>query len=1181
MSFPIRIILLGDICCQIDSQYVSLPQRESLRRLATRLFLQPRQPIPRKQLAFTIWPDTEPDKALANLRRHLHLLRNLLPPAMRAWLIVSTRHIIWNAPAECQSDVHLFEQGWASVHELEAIVGLYRGDLAPGVDTDDDILVRREALRQRYLKLLTSLVYAWMKERNWDRATHWAQLLNAHDPWNEEGARLAMTALTLAGQRTAALAIYQKLAHELEHELHLQPAAETTALYNDIVHHRLGPAPSPDDPPTTVTFVGRADELRRLDELMRRAAQGQGSIAFVSGEPGVGKTALVQEAARRYGCAPDKPPALVCWGYCQPFNDGRGNRPYTPWRHIFTSVTTRLVERAGIATDWLSRLLPLVPDLAGLCPELSHPSQPDAAALRAAIRQGVQALASRQPVILIIEDAHWIDHWSLDALNELTDVCQSLPVLLIVTHRSGAAPRALLDLKQAMRRRFRALDIHVAPFTPTETDLFLNSISADIVDARTREEVRRYAGNFPLFLREAIESLRQAHQQRESHQTPLTGLRDVIRLRLRDIGRQNRQMLEAAAILGFSFNGHELQQMLAWPPAIYVSALDELLSRRLLFNTVVHSDDDFVFSHHLIHDIILNDIPADRAAELHNQAAGALERLHTDQPGYAARIATHYEKAGSALAAARFWLAHARENTDLAAFDQAMEAIARVEMLAPGSSRRERELRAQIAAQRGMIALYQGDATSALDLLQCAMQQSREFPALYTSALITYAYALYTRDRAAESRAIASQALELASSLQDTIGVTRALNIRGVSSLMIGQIEDAVADLQRACELVDRLRQDDINARSILAQTTQSLNHLGTALVFAQKYEQGREILNRAVAMAQRSGLPRLEAAALTMIGQMTLNCGRYDEAIQVYTRSIDVAGASYRPGMWGKYAGRGWVSLRLGELVAARQDFVAGLDIANQVNSQYGALLMQTYLTFVDLAQGRKPTLSLAQLAMRAEELRIPPVVYMACLLAGQLWRLLGDSAQALEMHERALQAAQTANVPSFILHARAQQTYDRLLAAHDTAASADLDQIIEQAHISGELPVQSLAWLARAAYLHQCAQPTAALGAAEKAVIIARACPDVPLIGEGLALLARIRASAGQSTFDDMELMEAQAIARQHFAPLALLIGLPEAARLRQYCLDGLIDSPLPSVAASCQPTVHATARKRRASL
>jgi DNA-binding SARP family transcriptional activator/tetratricopeptide (TPR) repeat protein len=1173
----VRIVLLGDIRVEAGEERTTLPQRESLRRLMVRLALQPRQPFPRKQLAFTLWPDDDPADALANLRRHLHLLRSILPSVAREWLVVSTQHIIWNAPSECQVDVHAFERKWTTLHEMEAAAELYCGDLAPGIDTDDDILVRREVLRQHYLLLLKALARAWMDRRDWDRAGRWARLLMAHDPWDEEAVRLAMTAAAFTGNRTAALDMYRALAHDLERELHIEPAPETTALYHDVLHHRLACSATPDRSSAAPLFIGREDELQQLTDLMRSAAQGRGRIVFVSGQPGVGKTTLVQEALRRSGGMDGTSSLLAFWGYCQPARNTGDHRPYLPWRHIFTAAAPGMVRSADADADWLGRLAPLDPDLLELRPGLIAPSQPDAAALRSAIRQGIQALALRQPLLLIIEDAHWIDSWSLEALAELADICLSLPLLIIVTHRSGVITPSLLSAKRTMRRQRCTLDLHIQPFTPSETDRFLEqALGRDAINADTLEDIRRYTGGIPLFLREAAESLRDAHH---SKKRGLTGLRDLLRMRLRDIGEQNRQMMEAAAILGFSFADDELQQMLGWTPSAYASALDELHARRLLIDTVTHGVDDYAFSHHLIHDIIRSDISAERAIVLHKQAARSLETVRAGQHGYAARIAAHYEMAHCTQSAARFWLDHARESADLAAFEQALDAIARAESLLQGGvSRSERELQAQAAMQRGVIALHQGEAATALLILHHAVRASREFPALYIQALVAQSYALYTCDRAAEAHTAASQALELASSLRDAANMVRALNIRGVSALMLGRVRDAIDDLQRARAHIEHIQPDDAHGAGAIAQTTQSLNHLGTALVFAQEYAQARAILDQTVTLAQRSGLRRLEAAALTMIGQMMLNLGRYDEAIQQYTRSIDVAGMSYMPGMWGKYARRGWAHLRIGELTAAQQDFTQGLRIATQVNSQYGALLMQTYLTFVDLAQGTFPVMSLAQLMARAEDAKVYPVVYMTCLLAGQLWRLLGDGQRAIEMHERALQAAQAASVPSFILHARAQHLCDRLLAAPDHHAFTETDEIIERARIAGELPVQSVGWLARAGGLFRLARLDEAVLAAEKAVITAHACPDLVLIGEGLALLTQIRAISGRSAADDAELREAQIIARQYFAPLAIPLGMPEADRLRQYCLDSLPSTRSQAVPANHQSAAVAAPRNRR---
>ncbi|MCX7858715.1 MAG: hypothetical protein N2385_01385, partial [Chloroflexus sp.] len=262
----------------------------------------------------------------------------------------------------------------------------------------------------------------------------------------------------------------------------------------------------------------------------------------------------------------------------------------------------------------------------------------------------------------------------------------------------------------------------------------------------------------------------------------------------------------------------------------------------------------------------------------------------------------------------------------------------------------------------------------------------------------------------------------------------------------------------------------------------------------------------------------------------------------------------SYKPGMWGKYAGRGWVYLRIGEHDAARRDFTDGLRIATQVKSQYGALLMQSYLTVVDLAQGQAPAWSLAQLAAQAEFAQSHPVVYIACLLAGQIRDLLDEPEQALAMYERAWRAAQASNVPAFGLTARARYLGRRLATAPSGDLWAELAQLGAQAEQVGELPAQALIALARANGWLASDQAAQAAPAAEQAVMLARACPDLPLLGESLVTLSDICLRLGDTVRAQSALAEAQTIARQSFALLAIPLGLPEAGRLRQHCLASL---------------------------
>lgn len=1125
-SASLRIYLLGEMRLEYETQRITLPRRERLQRLFVRLVLLSGQPQSRKGLAFSLWPDESESEALANLRRHLYLLRNFLPTAAQGFLVIAPQTVTWQPSPACWVDVFAFEGAAQHPETLERAVDLYHGDLAAGVDEDEYILARREELRRIYLNLLKRLAQECLERREHEHALKWARKLTACDPWDEEAARLKMTIEALAGNRASALATYQALATKLQRELATQPMPETMALYSDILHNHL---PRKKTLPEQV-FISRERELAQLAALFQPLSRKHGAMAFISGEAGVGKTSLLQEALRRFVENDGEKAPLLFWGHCQPSAGRAPLRPYAPWKQIFTAVSPLLARNPDIPPEWLNHLLPLLPEFSLLRPGLLAPSQPDAAQLRAALRQTITFLAAERPLALVIEDAHWADPASLELLTDLADACQSLPLLVLITHRPGDAPLALLETRRTLRRQRCAHEILLQPFTAEESRLLLeNLLGREAITPALQNEIAQYTQGLPLLLCEAAESLQKA---KETSQRSLPTLREAIRMRMEQLPHEALQMLEAAAVLGFSFSNRELESLLAWQDAAYAATLDTLQTHRFLLDSRSSEQDDYTFSHKLIHQIILESIPAARALTLHQQAARALEQVHAGQAGFAAEIAAHYQAAQQAIPAARYWLVHAQELGDLAAFDQAEEAIQRaLDLIKQFSSREARELTAQAALLRGVLAHYRGQAAQALPRLENALAACREFPALYANALARQAHALYTCDRYLEAAQAAAQSLEIARALQEPSALVRALNIRGIAALMLGQNRQASQDLQEALSLEQALAQPSV-------QTVQSLNHLGTALVFVQEYAQAIETLHQTIELAHQGGLKRLESAALTMLGQIALNQGRYDEAIRLYSHAIEVAGASYLPGMWGKFAGRGAAFLRMGSLREARSDFEQGLQIARQVESSYGQILMRSYLAFTALAAGEDPPASLADLEAEAAALNLHAVVLFTATLQAQIWRLACESEKARSAHARSLSAASASNVPSFVQTARLQEMLT--LAAHSTPidlpALKDLRLAVTN---SGETPLQSLSYLAEAHHLRNTGCPAPALQAAQTALTLARSCPDQPLIGESLLLLARLYEEMNQPAQAQRCYAEARALADSCFAPLRL--GLP----------------------------------------
>lgn len=726
-----------------------------------------------------------------------------------------------------------------------------------------------------------------------------------------------------------------------------------------------------------------------------------------------------------------------------------------------------------------------------------------------------------------------MDTASLEFLNELTDGVFQQPILFLITHRIEDAPLALLELKRTLRRKRASQDLPLQAFTSAETQTFLESaLKIEHIPAETLTEISRYAEGMPLLLREAAQILRK-QRQTQIQGNALPSLHESFRIRLGNLIPSAREMLEAAAILGFSLAENELQATLQWKPEAYAAAIDILQSERLLLENTQMAGDEHAFSHQLIHQIILHEIPESRVKHLRARAAQALEQIHADEIGFAAEIANQYEQADLFLPAARFWLKHAQESQDLAAFETALASITRAEGLLTDIDPHSQELRAQATLQRGVIALYQGDSENALQLLQQAVTQARFFPSLFANALSMQAYVLYTRDQSEAAHHSADRAFDLSLKLKDIPNAVRALNIRAVSALMLGRTSNAMDDLKHALSLLDQ------HQLSASAQTVQSLNHLGTALVFAQDYTQARQILGRTVELANQGGLRRLEAAALTMLGQIALNCGEYENSIRTYDRAIEVAGSSYLPGMWGKFAGRGWAFVRIGNLFAARKDFTDGLDVATRVESRYGQILMRCYLIFTALAAGEIPPASLADLEAESAALNLPPVVFFAANAQGQLWRILQDEQKAQAAHVRAVAAARASNVPSFIQMAQLQEMLTQAVQNKNIDFNA-LNALQVSAQDSGEAPLQTLAHLVKAYHAMYTGNLTNALAEAQSALRLARSCPDQQLIGDSLLLMGRLYCESHDETQAQACYAEVRVLARSSFAPL--LLGLPE---------------------------------------
>jgi DNA-binding SARP family transcriptional activator len=308
------------------------------------------------------WQERTQAQAMSNLRVALSSLRKHLDP----YVVITRNAVALNLEADVRLDAVLLEQR-LSCGRTEEALALYQGDFLEGFyphgarGFEDWVLLQRERLRRLVLEALDDLVVQCIEQGDCKAGVRHAARLLELDPLREEGHRQMMRLLALSGQRGAALEQYQICRSVLADELGVDPAPETDALFEQIQAGELespapasAPVPQPHVRPQPAVFlekervaadrpvfVTRERELARLERLLNTALTGKGQVVFVTGGPGRGKTALMNEFARRAMDAHSN--LLVASGNCNAY---AGGDPCLPFREVMATLT------GDIASQW-------------------------------------------------------------------------------------------------------------------------------------------------------------------------------------------------------------------------------------------------------------------------------------------------------------------------------------------------------------------------------------------------------------------------------------------------------------------------------------------------------------------------------------------------------------------------------------------------------------------------------------------------------------------------------------------------------------------------------------------------------------------------------------------------------------------------------------------------------------
>ena len=796
---------------------IKLPTRKTQALLAY-LALSGGSVHPRDKLTALLWGDTSDRQARQSLRQALFALRKVLRGSAVSPEILVEGEQVALASSAVSVDAVLFEHRVreGTLEALEAAMDLYRGELLEGLPVrepafEEWLLAERERFRELALEALARLVVLRERRGALDGALRAAQRLVALDPLQEAAHRAVMRLYAKNGRRAAALRQYQLCLDALQRELGAEPELETRELYHGLLR-RQAPSPAeraaeagalvepPASPPGGARLIGRDDDLARLSQVLDRARQGQGLVAAVVGEAGVGKSRLVEELA-----------AVAV---------ARGARV----------MTGRAYEMEGALPlgPWIDAIH-LDQQLADLWPSTARASGmlDDPLRLFEAVARLLGHLASTGPLLVVLEDLHWADATSLNLISFISRRVTEWAVMVVVTVREEEATPGLTRLLHALEEQ-GGMTVRLGRLSRPATLALVRTLARSALRAsvmqRLGSQVWALSEGNPFMVVEAVRAAGERGRARPSSRLPLPDrIRSVVLGRVDRLSERAQRLVAAAAVIGREFEFALLWRVVGVGGRQTAEGVEELVRLGLLRAT----GELLEFTHDSIRRVAYERLLEPTRRALHRTTAEALEAFHADRPeAVLDRLAHHYAQSSDAAKAVTYLTLSAeaayRRSAIVGAVRSLEQALEHARRLPPAD--RDRSL-VDVSLRRATALSNLGRFEEILKSLESIRELVENLGDPILAGLYYFRLALTQSLVGAHdaARHAARRALDLAARSGDAGTSAKAHYVLAVEGFSTGQALDGVEHGRRA---VTTLQTGDDRRWLSLAYWILGLNHL-------------------------------------------------------------------------------------------------------------------------------------------------------------------------------------------------------------------------------------------------------------------------------------------------------------------------------------------------------------------
>lgn len=643
-------------------------------------------------------------------------------------------------------------------------------------------------------------------------------------------------------------------------------------------------------------FVGRDAERADLRRPVRSAIAGHGGVVLVSGEPGVGKTRLIEEVATEA----ENRRMRVLVGHCV---EMEGVTPYLPFVEILEAALIS-PRSPAVYREALGELAPeiarLVPGLGRFFPDLALPLElpPEQARryLWDSVAEFLRRISQAGSLLLVLEDLHWGDESTFHLLGYLAPLVAEMPVLIVASYRDtevGPAHPLAPTLQELTRRRL-AERISLSRLSPTDVTTMVTGLAEQAPPAALIDVIQSETEGNPFFVEEVYLHLLESGALFDTEgrfktrievdevDVPET-VRLVIGIRLQRLSRTTRDVLLAAAISGRVFDPEVVRRVADLPGDELARAYEEAESAHLISPTRADPNRS-AFVHELIRQTLLAEASLSRRQSLHAATTAAIEEVYVDTIGdHAADLVHHLSRSGSPASTSR--LAHylvvaGDRAVQAAAFEDGVDYFHRALAIVEDT---ELDRRAELQERLAMAQRSVGDWDDALVTMDQSLELyerlgRREDVGRICSSVV---YQLAWAARFEEAMAVAQRGMQVLGDLPNP-DRARLLAVTGWVLGLAGDHDGAAATFDQARRLTEELADERARADVLHMETA---HHMGYV-----EFEEGADSGLQAADVLEREGSLWDLCSVCAFVAYQLGTMGRRDEAVATASRVSAIA---------------------------------------------------------------------------------------------------------------------------------------------------------------------------------------------------------------------------------------------------------------------------------------------------